>query len=69
MLVWGAVAVTSGVFGSLYFSSKAAARQCLQCFVDLKDKESRMHRVAKELLLAHHPDAQKFMIKEALVGK
>ncbi|KAI9011350.1 hypothetical protein BC832DRAFT_538368 [Gaertneriomyces semiglobifer] len=62
--VWGLVAITGGVFAGTYFASRFAAKQCLQCFVDVEDKKSELYKATRMLLKDYHPTADAFFAKE-----
>ncbi|KAI8823458.1 uncharacterized protein EV422DRAFT_521108 [Fimicolochytrium jonesii] len=62
--LWGVAAITGGAFASTYYSSKLAARQCIQCFLDVEDKKSGLYRVTRQLLKEHNPDHGKFFAQE-----
>ncbi|KAJ3151575.1 hypothetical protein HDU89_002018 [Geranomyces variabilis] len=65
--LWGIAAISAGAFASTYYTSKWAARECLQCFVDVEDKKSELYKTTRRLLKEHNPDADKyFKIEEHL---
>ncbi|KAJ3149129.1 hypothetical protein HDU86_007072 [Geranomyces michiganensis] len=62
--LWGIAAISAGAFASTYYTSKWAARQCLQCFIDVEDKKSELYKTTRRLLQEHNPDADKYFKDE-----
>ncbi|KND03618.1 uncharacterized protein SPPG_01094 [Spizellomyces punctatus DAOM BR117] len=62
--LWGIAAITAGAFATTYYTSKVAARSCLQCFLDVDNKKSELYLATRKLLADHHPDAKKFFMQE-----
>ncbi|KAJ3185595.1 hypothetical protein HDU87_000218 [Geranomyces variabilis] len=58
--LWGIAAISAGAFASTYYTSKWAARECLQCFIDVEDKKSELYKTTRRLLKEHNPDADKY---------
>lgn len=67
--VWGLGAITAGAFTTTYYSSKVAARQCIQCFIDLEDKKSALYKATRELLEQNHKDASVYFKNEKHLPK
>ncbi|KAJ3042414.1 hypothetical protein HDV00_007370 [Rhizophlyctis rosea] len=64
LAIWGIAAITAGAFATTFYSSKIAARQCIQCFIDVEDKKSQLYLTVRQLLKDHHPDAHVYFRKE-----
>ncbi|TPX62289.1 hypothetical protein PhCBS80983_g00533 [Powellomyces hirtus] len=58
--LWGIAAISAGAFASTYYTSKWAARQCLQCFIDMEDKKSQLYLATRQLLKEHNADAEQY---------
>jgi hypothetical protein len=64
MSLWGAAAISAGAFGTMYMTTKYAARTCLQCIIDVRDKNSEFYKTARKLLKDHHPQADGYLSRE-----
>lgn len=62
--IWGIAAITAGAFAGTYLTSKMAARNCLQCLLDVENKKSELYQTTRKLLAEHHPDANKYFKSE-----
>ncbi|KAI9090054.1 hypothetical protein DFS34DRAFT_597742 [Phlyctochytrium arcticum] len=62
--LWGMAACTAGSFAGIYYTSKLAARDCIQCILNEDDKKSELYKTVKTLLVEHHPDARTFLAEE-----
>ncbi|KAJ3012609.1 hypothetical protein HKX48_006194 [Thoreauomyces humboldtii] len=62
--LWGIAAITGGAFAGTYYTSKWAARDCLQCFIDVDDKKSKLYQATRDLLKEHNPDARRYFDAE-----
>lgn len=64
LLMYGLLAVTGGAFSTVWISSKYAARSCVQCLLDVKDKKNEMYLALKGLVKEHHPQSKAFFERE-----
>ncbi|KAJ3091319.1 hypothetical protein HK102_000962 [Quaeritorhiza haematococci] len=62
--MFGVVGISAGAFATVWFSSKLAARDCLQCLINTRDKKTELYKTVRKVLGEHHPNAHKFFAKE-----
>jgi hypothetical protein len=63
MKSFGAFSIASGLLSAMFFSSRFAARDCIQCFTNIQDEKQEMALQVKKLLLKHHPRPNAFIPK------
>ena len=62
--MYGIVGISSGAFATSWLASKSAARSCLQCFLDTRDKQSEFYLTVRKLMQEHHPNHKQYFKKE-----
>ncbi|KAI9206076.1 uncharacterized protein BJ171DRAFT_473600 [Polychytrium aggregatum] len=62
--LFGVVGISAGAFATVYWSSKYAAKSCVQCFVDTQDKKSELYKTTIQILKQYHHNPKEFLDKE-----
>ncbi|KAJ3411973.1 hypothetical protein HDV05_001451 [Chytridiales sp. JEL 0842] len=60
----GAISISLGLFGTMFLSTKYAARSCVQCLLDQKDKRGEFYTMTRKLVKEYYSEPNAYFENE-----